>query len=314
MIPQEALRNQIGKTLKETSFGIGKFYKGKVRDNYSLNGTRIVVTTDRISAFDVVLGTIPFKGQVLNQLTVYWFEQTADIPNHLIESPDPNVMIVKNCKPVPIEMIVRGYLTGSAWRAYEKGEDVSGIRLPKGLKKNQQFPEPIITPTTKSDEGHDLPITRDYIVRNMLPEKEYRKIESMALQLFRKGSELAKKRGLILVDTKYEFGRYGDDFLVIDEIHTPDSSRFWIADGNEQRFRSGTEQQMLDKEYLRQWLIERGFMGNGPAPKLSEEVLVEAARRYIELYELVTGKKFEAQAGDVAERVKNNLKKRGYMK
>lgn len=314
MIPEEMIRKQIAYTLKETRFGIGSYYKGKVRDNYSLNGKRIVVTTDRISAFDVVLGTVPFKGQVLNQLAVWWFEQTGEVPNHLIESPDQNVMIVKNCKPVPIEMVVRGYLTGSAWRAYEKGDDVSGIRLPKGLKKNQKFDEPIITPTTKTDEGHDLPITREYIVKNILPEKEYGKIEQMSLELFRKGSELARKRGLILVDTKYEYGRFGNDFLVIDEIHTPDSSRFWVAESYDRLFREGSEQQMLDKEYIRQWLIARGFMGNGPAPELTEEVLVEAARRYIELYELITGRKFEAEPGSVEERVRQSLQQRGYLK
>ena len=291
MLSDEKIRANIRNTIKETNFtGLGEKYAGKVRDNYTdeKSQRRIIIATDRVSAFDVVLGTIPFKGQVLNQLAAYWFEETKDAAkSHLIESPDPNVMIVKLCKPFPVELIVRRYLTGSLWREYEKGQDNYGLGLPSGMRKDQKFAKPIITPSTKASEGHDMPLKRKDVLK-MVPEEKYEKMEEMALKLSARGSEIAEKRGLILVDTKYEFGETKDsEILVIDEIHTPDSSRYWIRKGYEERFRKGEAQQMLDKEYVRQWLIsEKKYMGNGPAPKLDEEGIVTAAGKYIELYEL----------------------------
>ncbi len=312
MISDETIRASIGNTIKETNFtGLGKKYRGKVRDNYTdeKSQRRIIIVTDRISAFDAVLGTIPFKGQVLNQLAAYWFEKTKDVArSHFIESPDPNVMIVKLCKPFPIEMIVRRYITGSLWREYEKGQDNYGLRLPAGMKKDQKLPKPIITPSTKASEGHDMPLKREGALK-MMPKEKYAKMEEMALKLFAKGSEIAAKRGLILVDTKYEFGETMEgEILAIDEMHTPDSSRYWIRKGYEKRFGKGEQQKMLDKEYVRQWLInEKNYMGNGPAPKLEEKVIVTAARKYVELYELITGKEFKVTDGNVEKRIMQNL-------
>ncbi|MAG15968.1 phosphoribosylaminoimidazolesuccinocarboxamide synthase [Candidatus Woesearchaeota archaeon] len=316
MISDEIIKNNINNTVKETDFsGLGEKYKGKVRDNYTdkENGKRVIVVTDRISAFDVVLGTIPFKGQVLNQLAAFWFNETKDVaPSHFIENPDPNVMIVKLCKTFPVEVIVRNYITGSLWREYEKGEDNYGLGLPSGMKKDQKFDQLIITPSTKADEGHDLPMKREDVLK-LIPEEKYAKMEETALKLFARGSEIAAKRGLILVDTKYEFGESSDgEILVIDEIHTPDSSRYWIKESYDELFGKKQSQKMLDKEYIRQWLInEKGYMGNGPAPQLSEEVIVTAAKKYIELYELITGEKFEVVEGNVDSRIRKNLLNKG---
>lgn len=312
MISEEKIRANISNTIKETDFkGLGKKYIGKVRDNYTdeKNQRRIIIVTDRISAFDVVLGTIPFKGQVLNQMAAYWFEETKDVAkSHFIESPDPNVMIVKLCKPFPAEIIVRQHITGSLWREYEKGQDNYGLGLPSGMKKDQKLAKPVITPSTKASEGHDMPLKRKGVLR-LIPEEKYAKMEEIALKLFARGSEVAEKRGLILVDTKYEFGETEDgEILVIDEMHTPDSSRYWIKKGYEERFRKGEEQKMLDKEYIRQWLIsEKHYMGNGPAPKIDEGVIVTAAKKYIELYELITGKEFEAAEGNAKKRIMQSL-------
>lgn len=317
MISAETIRRNTGNTIKETSFGaLGEKYRGKVRDNYTNKAKqeRVIIVTDRISAFDVVLGTIPFKGQVLNQIAAFWFEQTRDVAeSHFISSPDPNIMIARLCKPFPTEVIVRNYITGSLWRDYEKGIDNYGIALPKGMRKDQKLEKPIITPSTKADAGHDLPLTRDAVVK-LVPEEKYRKMEEIALALFARGTEIAAKRGLILVDTKYEFGETSDGrILVIDEIHTPDSSRYWIEESYEKLFREGKEQQMLDKEFIRQWLIkEKNYMGNGPAPKLDEKVIVDAAMKYIGLYERVTGKQFEAVEGSVDERMRKSLIKNGF--
>ncbi len=308
MISDEAIRANIENTIKETNFeGLGEKYVGKVRDNYTdeKNERRIIIVTDRISAFDVVLGTIPFKGQVLNQMAAYWFDETKDVAkSHFIESPDPNVMIARLCKPFLVEVVVRQYITGSLWREYEKGQDNYGIGLPAGMKKDQKLAEPIITPSTKASTGHDLPLKRKDVLK-MIPEGKYAKMEEIALKLFARGSEIAAKRGLILVDTKYEFGETSDgEILVIDEMHTPDSSRYWIKEGYEERFRNEEEQKMLDKEYVRQWLIsEKKYMGNGPAPKLDEEVIMTAAKKYIELYELITGKEFRAAEGNAERRL-----------
>ncbi len=312
MISDETIRANIGNTIRETNFAwLGERYKGKVRDNYTdeKSQRRTIIATDRISAFDVVLGTIPFKGQVLNQLAEYWFEETKGVaPSHFIESPDPNVMIAKLCKPFPAEVVVRQYLTGSLWREYEKGQDNYGLRLPKGMKKDQKLPKPIITPSTKASEGHDMPLKREGVLK-LIPRGKYEKMEKMALKLFEKGTEIAGKRGLILVDTKYEFGETKEgEILVIDEIHTPDSSRYWIKACYEERFRKEEEQKMLDKEYIRQWLIrEKNYMGNGPAPKIDEDVIVAAARKYIELYELITGNDFRIIEGKAEERIMKSL-------
>lgn len=317
MISEEMIRKNINNTISETDFtALGRKYKGKVRDNYTdeESGKRIIVATDRISAFDVVLGTIPFKGQILNQLAAYWFMETKEVaPSHFISSPDPNVMVVKLCKPFPVEVIVRGYITGSLWREYEKGEDNYGLNLAKDLKKDQKFDQPIITPSTKAELGHDMPMKRDEVIK-LIPEDKYAQMEKMAMNLFKRGSEIAAQRGLILVDTKYEFGETPDgEIVVIDEIHTPDSSRYWIKESYEELFSAGSTQQMLDKEYVRQWLIkEKNYMGDGEAPVIDEDVKVSAAKKYIDVYELITGKEFEAMVGNVSERMKESLIKNGF--
>ena len=311
MINEDVIRKNVSNTIKDTDFPeLGEKYKGKVRDNYTdhANSRRTIIATDRLSAFDVVLGTIPFKGQVLNQLAADWFEKTRDVAmSHFIESPDPNVMVVQLCKPFPVEVIVRKYITGSLWREYEKGEDNYGLDLPSDVKKDQRFPKLIITPSTKAEEGHDMPMKREEVLK-IIPEDKYKKMEDMALRLFEFGTKVSEDEGLILVDTKYEFGENADgEILVIDEIHTPDSSRYWIKESYEELFAKGQPQQMLDKEYVRQWLIKKDYMGDGEAPELSEDVIVTAAKKYIELYETITQKEFKVVEGDVKERIAANL-------
>ena len=317
MISEQILKNQLKHNLDKTDFHFGKKYEGKVRDNYILNGKRIIITTDRISAFDRVLCTIPFKGQVLNQTSAFWFEKTKKIiKNHVIDVPDPNVMVVKECKPYPVEMVVRGYITGvtttSAWYNYERGvRNFCGNILPDGLEKNQKFDKLIITPSTKAEHGlHDESISGEEIVkRKLVDEKIYKKMEKAALELFDFGTKLVAKNNLILVDTKYEFGSLNGKLVLIDEIHTPDSSRFWIKDTYDKLFSKGQEPQKLDKEYVRQWLAARGFIGEGTIPKIPDEVKVEAAKRYITAYEMITGKEFKAKNEDVVKRIENNIKK-----
>ncbi len=316
MLSDTILKNQLKHTLDKTSFKIGKKYEGKVRDNYILNDKRLIITTDRISAFDRVLCSLPFKGQVLNQISTFWFEKTKKIiQNHIIDVPDPNVMVVHECKPYPVEMVVRGYITGvtttSAWYNYERGvRNFCGNILPEGLKKNQKFDKPIITPTTKAHKGHDESISGEEIVkRGLVDEKTYRKMEKAALELFNFGAKLVAKNNLILVDTKYEFGDLNGKLILIDEIHTPDSSRFWIKDTYNDLFSKGEEPQKLDKEYVRQWLANKGFIGEGKIPEIPDEVKIEAAKRYITAYEMVTGKEFKAKNEDVAKRIERNLKK-----
>ena len=311
MISEEVIRKNLGNTVKDTDFPeLGEKYRGKVRDNYTdaNNQKRTIIATDRISAFDVVLGTVPFKGQILNQLTSYWFEKTKEVAkSRFIESPDPNVMIVQLCKPFPVEVIVRDYLTGSLWREYEKGKDSYGLNLPEGMKKDQKFPESVITPSTKAEEGHDMPLTREEVLK-IIPEEKYVQMEETAQKLFRSGTEASEEKGLILVDTKYEFGENKDgEILVIDEIHTPDSSRYWIKESYQELFSGGKSQKMLDKEYVRQWLLEKGYSGDGEPPELSEEVVVKAAAKYVELYELLIQKEFKIVEGDVKERIAKNL-------
>jgi len=315
MLSNNTLKHQLKYTLEKTNFNFGKKYEGKVRDSYILNGKRVIITTDRISAFDRVLCTIPFKGQVLNQTSAFWFEKTKNIVrNHVIDVPDPNVMVVKECKPYPVEMVVRGYITGvtatSAWHNYERGiRNFCGNILPEGLKRNQKLEKPIITPSTKAVHGHDESISgEEMIKRGLVDKKIHRQMEKVAFALFQFGTNFAAKNNLILVDTKYEFGELDGNLVLIDEIHTPDSSRFWIKDTYEELFLKGEEPQKLDKEYVRQWLSSKGFIGDGPIPQIPDEVKIEAARRYITAYEMITGVEFKAVYGDVLERIRNNLK------
>ncbi|PJC37464.1 phosphoribosylaminoimidazolesuccinocarboxamide synthase [Candidatus Peregrinibacteria bacterium CG_4_9_14_0_2_um_filter_53_11] len=317
MITHDNLLNQLPLTLKKTDFpGLGEKYEGKVRDNYTRGDERILIVTDRLSAFDRIITTIPFKGQVLNQIAEFWFDQTKDIiGNHVISFPDPNVVLAHNCKPLPVEMVVRGYITGvtstSAWYHYEQGErKFCGNILPDGMKKNQKFAEPIITPSTKAEHGdHDESVSAEEILRRgQITPGEWETISNAALALYKRGVEIAAKQGIIIVDTKYEFGvAPSGEIVLIDEIHTPDSSRFWFADEYEARMASGEEQKKIDKEYLREWLAGEGFRGEGEIPAIPDEIRVETARRYIEAYELITGQTFTAEVGDVNERLKKNL-------
>lgn len=319
MIDPNDLKAQIQYCLKGTDFPtLGKKYEGKVRDNYSKDGKRTLIVTDRLSAFDRIITLIPFKGQVLNQIAQFWFEQTKDIVgNHVIEFPDPNVVIAKECEALPVEMVVRGYITGvtttSAWYNYEKGvRNFCGNELPDGLKKNQKFDEPILTPSTKAQKGgHDESVSREQILeRGVVSAEDFDYMADVALKLYKRGVEVAAKQGIILVDTKYEFGRDSEgNIVLIDEIHTPDSSRFWFADEYQERFEKGESQKKIDKEYLRQWLAGEGFIGEGDVPEIPDDVRVETARRYIQAYELITGQTFEAEVGDANERLKNNLSK-----
>jgi phosphoribosylaminoimidazole-succinocarboxamide synthase len=278
------------------------FYKGKVRDVYSIgNDLLVMVASDRISAFDVVLPrAIPFKGQVLNQIAAHMLEATADVvPNWRLASPDPNITIGYRCEPFKVEMVIRGYLTGHAWRTYKSGlRELCGVRLPEGLKEHDRLPEPIITPTTKASEGHDEDISREQIIaQGIVSESDYIQLESYTRMLFARGTEIAAKQGLILVDTKYEFGKRGDEILLMDEIHTPDSSRYFYADGYAERQASGEQQRQLSKEFVREWLIANDFMGKDGqiVPEMTDEWIGQISARYIELYEQVTGKKFERQ-------------------
>ncbi len=278
------------------------FYKGKVRDVYSIgNDLLVMVASDRISAFDVVLPrAIPFKGQVLNQIAAHMLEATADVvPNWRLASPDPNITVGYRCEPFKVEMVIRGYLTGHAWRTYNSGLRVlCGVTLPEGLKEHDRLPEPIITPTTKASEGHDEDISREQIIaQGIVSESDYTQLESYTRSLFARGTEIAAKQGLILVDTKYEFGKRGDEILLMDEIHTPDSSRYFYADGYAERQASGEQQRQLSKEFVREWLIANDFMGKDgqTVPDMTDEWIGQISARYIELYEQVTGKAFERQ-------------------
>lgn len=305
-------------TLTNTDFsfkGEKSVYHGKVRDVYDIDDRYLaMVATDRISAFDVVLPKgIPFKGQVLNQIAEYFLNATSDIvPNWKVTVPDPMVTIGYKCEPLKIEMIVRGYLAGSAWRDYKAGgREICGVTLPEGMRENQKFPSPILTPTTKADEGHDENISRDEIINRGIVSKEvYEQVEKYALALFKRGSEMAAERGLILVDTKYEFGLLDGKVILIDEIHTPDSSRYFYADGYEERFEKGEEQRQLSKEFVRQWLIANGFMGKAgqKVPEMTDEYCNEVSQRYIELYEHITGRKFiPADESNLSERIERNV-------
>lgn len=275
------------------------FYKGKVRDVYSFEKRLVMIATDRISAFDVILPrAIPYKGQVLNQIAAHFLNATSDIvPNWLEEVPDPNVSMGIKCQAYPVEMVVRGYLAGHAWREYKAGKrEVCGVALPEGLKENDKLPQPIITPTTKAHEGHDEDISREQILaQGLVSEEEYEHLERYTLALFAKGTEMAADQGLILVDTKYEFGQLDGTIYLIDEIHTPDSSRYFYKDTYEENQRAGISQKQLSKEFVREWLIENGFQGKDgqTVPEMTDEKVNSISERYIELFEKVTGMKFQ---------------------
>ena len=291
-------------------------YHGKVRDVYTINDDLMVmVATDRISAFDVILPKgIPFKGQVLNQIAAKFLDATADIcPNWKLATPDPQVTVGLKCEGFRVEMIIRGILTGSAWRDYKNGcREICGVKLPEGMKENQRFPEPIITPPTKADEGHDLNISKEEIIaQGIVSAEDYAIMEDYTRKLFARGQEIAAKQGLILVDTKYEFGKRGGKVYLIDEIHTPDSSRYFYADGYEEKFAKGEPQKQLSKEFVRQWLIEHNFM-NEPGqvmPEITDEYAESVSDRYIELYEHIVGEKFDRakETGDIAARIEKNV-------
>lgn len=296
--------------------GLRSVYHGKVRDVYYFDDILVVVSTDRISAFDHILPkSIPFKGQVLNQLAAYFLKQTSHkIPNWFLSTPDPNVTIGKKCEPIRIEMVVRGYLAGYAWRTYNAGERMlCGVRLPDGMKQYDPFPYPIITPATKAEEGHDEDISKEDIIRHQLvtPE-EWETLEKYSLELFRLGTKLAASRNLILVDTKYEFGRHREGILLIDEVHTPDSSRYFLSEGYAERQKKCIPQVQLSKEFVREWLMERGFQGKAgqSMPDMPDEFALTISQRYIQLYEKVTGMPFnKSDTENIDERIYNNITK-----
>jgi phosphoribosylaminoimidazole-succinocarboxamide synthase len=303
----------------ETNFNFPKqksLYKGKVRDVYNINDELLImIVTDKISAFDHVLPAgIPYKGQVLNQIAAEFLDATSDIvPNWKIATPDPMVTIGKKCEPFAVEMIVRGYLTGSSWRTYKKGSrEICGVKIPDGMAEHQKFGNPILTPTTKAEQGsHDEDISREEIInKGIVDEADYIKLEQYALALFKRGTEMAAKKGLILVDTKYEFGKKNGIIYLIDEIHTPDSSRYFYIDGYEQRQTKGEAQKQLSKEFVREWLMEKGFQGldGQKIPVIPEDFINLISERYIELYEQITGRKFiKEKLSNVAERIKKNI-------
>lgn len=304
--------------VKETNFnfeGQTAFYRGKVRDVYDFGDKVVMVASDRISAFDVVLPRpIPFKGQVLNQIAAKFLKATQDIvPNWLLASPDPNVSVGVRCETFPVEMVVRGYLVGHAWRTYKSGlRSLCGVTLPEGLKENDKFPTPIITPTTKAHEGHDEDISReDIIAKGLVSEEKYIQLEKYALALFERGTEMAAERGLILVDTKYEFGEKDGVIYLIDEVHTPDSSRYFFTEGYAENLAANLPQKQLSKEFVREWLIANNFQGKEGqiVPEMTDEKVLEISNRYIELYENVSGEKFVAQSDqDVIGRIEGNIK------
>lgn len=311
-------KNNLMPAIKETYFQFPNqtnFYKGKVRDVYTIdNKLLVMVVSDRISAFDVVLPEpIPFKGQVLNQIAAKFLDATQDIvPNWVLDVPDPTVTIGKICEPFKVEMVIRGYLAGHAWREYNAGKrEVCGVVLPEGLKENDKLPEPIITPTTKASVGHDEDITRENILKKgIVAEEDYVQLEQFTRLLFQRGTELATERGLILVDTKYEFGKANGIIHLIDEIHTPDSSRYFYKDGYEQLQAQGEPQKQLSKEFVRKWLIENGFQGKDGQviPAMTNELVESISNRYIELYEHITGETFiKSDSPDIHKRVENNI-------
>lgn len=303
-------------TLEQTEIpGLPPPSRGKVRDVYDLGDRLLIVTTDRISAFDVVLGTIPCKGQTLNHIAAHWFERTRELcPNHMLTVPDPCAMVVKKLSPVPLEIVMRRFITGSLWREYEKGaREIYGLLLPEGLRPDQRLDEPILTPTTKEAVGeHDRPIApMEALRQGLVSEPLWYRIEAAARRMFEFGEQEAARRGLLLVDTKYEFGLEGEQLFLMDEVHTPDSSRYWEAEGYQLRFERREPQIMLDKENIRQWLLQRGFSGNGTPPALTPEVRLELARTYLGLEKRLTGREPTMPRGDVHQRLTQNLKRAG---
>jgi len=314
-----ALSEQLNHTLAETHLdSLGERYRGKVRDVYRQRDRVFLVATDRLSAFDRVLTTIPFKGEVLNRIAQFWFDRTKDVvPNHVLDAPDPNVTVARATKPFPVEVVVRGYLTGSLWRDFQKGAHTAyGLDLPPDMRKDAVFPEPILTPSTKAPVGeHDEPLSEAEVVRRGIASaRDWARIREAALALFRAGQAWCQSRGLLLVDTKYEFGAVGDSIYLIDEMHTPDSSRFWRASSYEDRLAAGEDQVMLDKENVRQWLIrEKGFSGHGPLPLIPENVRLQTSELYLRAYGEITGTPLQPIAGDVEARIEKNLQKHGYL-
>ncbi len=318
----EIIKAQLNYTLKETEFSnLGNLYRGKVRDNYIKKDIRIIIATDRLSAFDRVITTIPFKGQMLNQVSAFWFEKTKKIiKNHIIDIPDPNVAVVHQCETIPVEVIVRGYLTGSMWRDYKVGKPTSGILPPKGMRKNQKFDEIILTPSTKAETGHDIYLSREDILKKGMVDKNiYVEMEEVALKLFKFGQEFCERNGLILVDTKYEFGLKEGELMVIDEIHTQDSSRFWILESYQKKFENGYNPEILDKEIFRGWLMETypeifpDIKPDEDIPPISEDIKIELAKRYMRSYEKITGLVFRPEVIDVKKRISENLKEANYL-
>lgn len=296
---------------------LGEVHRGKVRDSYVLGDRRLLITTDRLSAFDRVLGVAPYKGQVLNQLSRFWFETLADVvPSHMISTPDPNVMLAHESVTFPVEVVVRGYITGvtttSLWYSYQRGErEMYGLVLPDGMRKSDALPAPVITPTTKGSDpgGHDERITPAEIVeRGLVSQADWDAITQAAIGLFTRGQEICREAGIILVDTKYEFGRVGDRIVVIDEVHTPDSSRFWKADTYEERRARGEEPENLDKEFVRLWYAEQGYRGDGEPPLMDDDLTVAAAERYIRLFEAITGTPFEPAEYPAELRIRDALR------
>jgi phosphoribosylaminoimidazole-succinocarboxamide synthase len=319
----QALKQALAHPLAGTDFpSLGRKYEGKVRDNYTTSdGRRVIVATDRISAFDRVLGTLPLKGQVLGFAAAWWFEQTRHIaPNHVLAVPDPNVLVARECQLVPVEMVVRAYLTGttstSIWVHYEQGKrEFCGHRLPDGMKKHQKLSEPLLTPSTKAAKGdHDVSASREEILRiSGMAAADFDRAAELSMALFREGQRVCAERGLILVDTKYEFGKTPDgEIILIDEIHTPDSSRFWYQDSYEPRFSAGQDPESFDKEYVRRFLAAQGFRGDGPIPEIPDEVKLEAMRRYIEAVERITGVAFVPNVEEPHERMRQNLRRAGF--
>jgi phosphoribosylaminoimidazole-succinocarboxamide synthase len=308
----------LGNTLERSDIlGFPPPIRGKVRDIYDLNDRLLIVTTDRLSAFDVVLGTIPCKGQVLNTIAAFWFNKTADlILNHMISVPDPCAMVVKKLLPLPVEVVVRRFITGSLWREYEQGhEEAYGIRFKKGLRKDERFSEPILTPTTKAEVGkHDAPVSPEQLVQSGSVSADiWQQIEIAARVLFAYGEDEAARRGLLLVDTKYEFGLDGEKLVLMDEVHTPDSSRYWESQNYHAHFSKGEPQEMLDKENIRQWLLERGFSGDGTPPPLNDEIRVNLSRTYLGLQKRLTGLGTRLPFGNVSERLQTNLRIAGLL-
>jgi len=314
----EKIKPLLNQALQKTDLPLTNKLIGKVRDMYSLpDKRRLIITTDRLSAFDQVLHCVPFKGQVLNQLSAWWFKKIADIvPNHMINLPDPNALIATEVEPFPVEVIVRGYITGvtstALWHRYSLGErEIYGYKFGEGLQKNQQLPEPIITPTTKGGPtGHDERLTcAEVVSKGFLDATTWDFLQTAALAIFKRGQQVAQQAGLLLVDTKYEFGRSADGkILLIDEVHTPDSSRFWKADSYATKFATGEEPENFDKEFVRLAYVAQGYRGDGPAPQLPDDVWVGASQRYITIYEMLTGEKFIPGAYPVEPRLQENLR------